>query len=88
MINDPEVKQSSLSPPQSEQTNEPDALFIIEKAEPRTKAEVGVKNTETFQEQGGGMPFSSRSRYFARQHEAYAKCNTRGIKDCCSVYTG
>lgn len=31
------------SPPQSEQTNEPDALFIIEKAKPRTKAEVRVK---------------------------------------------
>ena len=86
MINDPEVKQSSLSPPQSEQTNEPDALFIIEKAEPRTKAEVGVENTETFQEQRAGMPFSSRSRYSARQHEAHAKCNTSGIKDCCSAY--
>ncbi len=47
-------------PPQSEQTNEPDALFIIEKAKPRTKAEVGVKNTETFQmqrERSSFLPF-------------------------------
>ncbi len=44
-------------PPLSEQTNEPDALFIIEKAKPRTKAEVGVKNNETFQKQREVMLF-------------------------------
>lgn len=38
LIYDPGVETEFLGPARSEQTNESDALFIIEKAKPRTKA--------------------------------------------------
>lgn len=60
------------SPPRSEQTNEADALFIIEKEKPGTKAEALLKNTEMFQMQKKGIMFHP-----ACQPKTHAKCNIR-----------
>lgn len=72
-------------PPQSAQTNETDALFIIERAKPRAKAEAGVKITEKFQKAERRNAFSSFPCYFACQPEACSKYNISWIKDCCSA---
>lgn len=73
-------------PPQTEQTNEPDALFIIEKAKPRTKAEAKAKKHGNIPKAERRYAFFPCPSCYARQPEACAKYNTVWIKDCCSAH--